>query len=115
MPKQRITKEMVVNAAFSLARAQGMAAVTVKACLLYTSGRGFPPGDGPDSDQSSGAEGDGAGPGGHRAVRGVRQEPKQTGVPERHTRFVCVEISLHYSIPVTQSTRGAMCSRADRS
>ena len=31
MPKQRITKEMVVNAAFSLARAQGMAAVTVKA------------------------------------------------------------------------------------
>ena len=31
MPKQRITKEMVVNAAFSLAMAQGMAAVTVKA------------------------------------------------------------------------------------
>ena len=31
MPKQRITKEMVVNAAFSLARVHGMAAVTVKA------------------------------------------------------------------------------------
>lgn len=31
MPKQRITKEMVVNAAFSLARTGGMEQVTVKA------------------------------------------------------------------------------------